>query len=182
MNVQAQVIEREVLYFLNWFQICLALSSVCFASSRSACKGSNRFRYLLNSLRPCSQQICYILLSVKGLNPGVISDEWIKVCATCYGDKILLQRQRFSRLSQKLSSTHEEKWRCNALCDEAWCCSYSRLTSTLGVIRSLRRVAATCCCNRQSSDLCIRTDLSPRRFAATWLSPRVHKYMHNHEH
>ena len=49
----------------------LSCSGVCFASSRSTCKGSNRS----NSLRPSSQQIRYILLSVKGLNPEVISKE-----------------------------------------------------------------------------------------------------------
>ena len=60
------------------------LACTCFSTrlrarraggSRSACKGSNRFLYLLYSLRPGSQQIRYILLSVKGLNLGVISGE-----------------------------------------------------------------------------------------------------------
>ena len=39
-----------------------------------------------------------------------IKSDWI--CATCCGDKILLQRQRFS---QKFSSTHEGISRCNVL-------------------------------------------------------------------
>ena len=112
----------------------------------------------------------------------VLFQNWFPIClalalalATCCGDKILLQRQRFSRFSQKLSNTQEQAIRrCDVLCalTRCWPRGYTRGD------QSLRRVAAVCCCNQQSSNLYIRTDLSPRRVAATWLSPNVHKYNH----
>ena len=63
-----------------------------------------------------------------------------RICATCRGDKILLQKKNFS---QKFSSTHEAICRSDVSARRV--AGTSRPTCTHGVIcRRSRRVAATC--------------------------------------